>query len=297
MEVSEEPRIVAPTPLRAERRVSLSAPPRHGTADDGHTPDVVSPAAGSEPHDGLVRRRRMSRRASISHMAKSRTLSEYVHGDDADHDEDDERRRSMCAAVYHMLGCHREVPDVPRTVVVAAVAVSWFALLMAVAELVLEVLIVSEAIPKVSFRLCFSFMTALSALLAIHVLMDLYDDELDTTVQALRVSLLVEVALVLTDFEYIYFEQDNPDSDELFYRRAYRAPFIVLTVTNIVLIIVQLHELGLLHTVAFIHLCVRHRRQAEEDDEEGPVEVVERSSDGGEVAKAVADERAPSVEV
>lgn len=80
----------------------------------------------------------------------------------------------------------RFVEEVPRRAVRAAIVVSFNAILMAVAEIIIEILIVLSAYPKLPFRLDFFFLTILSALLGVHTLHGVRGGHFDTSRNSLQ---------------------------------------------------------------------------------------------------------------
>ena len=154
----------------------------------------------------------------------------------------------------------RQVDNAPNGVVYAMTVMSWNAIGMAIAEILIEILMVAGAIPKIEFRGGFLVLTLLSALLAIHTFADLIDNDLDTTVQVMRISLVVEVGLVLSDLEFIL----NPGDDPQWLRAAYRVPFMVLTFVNCVLVLLSVWKLKIEREVfgtPYLFSCIPYCRK------------------------------------
>eukprot|EP00010_Vexillifera_abyssalis_P006617 CAMPEP_0201548100 /NCGR_PEP_ID=MMETSP0173_2-20130828/4591_1 /ASSEMBLY_ACC=CAM_ASM_000268 /TAXON_ID=218659 /ORGANISM="Vexillifera sp., Strain DIVA3 564/2" /LENGTH=286 /DNA_ID=CAMNT_0047957357 /DNA_START=14 /DNA_END=871 /DNA_ORIENTATION=- len=180
--------------------------------------------------------------------------------DHLEHPELDPPDSNLWALFPKVLGYHTDhIKHVPNRIVRILVAASWNALIMALAEFILEVLMLASAIPKTEFRTGFTFLTLLSAVLGCHTLSDVIEDNLDTTIQAMRVTVLVEVGLILSDFEYIF--NVNEDDNEL-YRIYYRSPFIVLTALNLVFITTATIWLNITGKVFLAHLftCRKPRK-------------------------------------
>mmetsp|Transcript_32603 Transcript_32603/g.81763 ORF Transcript_32603/g.81763 Transcript_32603/m.81763 type:complete len:384 (+) Transcript_32603:291-1442(+) len=125
----------------------------------------------------------------------------------------------------------RYVEHVPRAAVWAATVISINALVMAVAEILIEILIVAGVYPKLPFRLDFFFLTLLSALLGWQSLVATRNGHFDTSKNALQVAGLVELALIAGDILFIVTQQEK-------YPAALptRVPFMVLTALNLVLV-------------------------------------------------------------
>ena len=152
------------------------------------------------------------------------------------------------------------IDSAPRTVVYAMTIMSWNAIGMALAEILIEILMVAGGIPKIEFRGGFLVLTLLSALLAVHTFADLIDNDLDTTVQVMRISLVVEVGLVLSDLEFIL----NPEDDPQWLRAAYRAPFMGLTFLNVILVLYAVGRLRIEREVfgtPYLFSCVPYCRK------------------------------------
>eukprot|EP00808_Paulinella_micropora_P020848 g629.t1 len=208
------------------------------------------------------------------------TLSEYRDeaqaGDQELHDSENWAR---FATYWKMLGHRSQLKHVSHGVQVASVTLSWNALIMAVAEVLMEILMVSGAIPKAEFRVCFLFLTVISAVLAYHTLVDIAMDELVPTIQAMRVSLLVEVSLICIDIEYIV-EAQHLSEEDYFWRVAYRSPYIILTGVNVLLIIYCCIDLGISDAVFCFYccnICARRRRRKMEAIQSNPVSMMVRA--------------------
>jgi len=157
-------------------------------------------------------------------------------------------RTSTCHAAIQSV---RQVEQVPRQAVRAAMVVSINALVMAAAEILIEILMVSGVYPKLPFRLDFFFLTLLSALLGYHTLVSVRQGHFDTSRNALQVGGLVELALIVGDVVFIAESAEkNPASVPT------RVPFLVLTALNLGLVIFLYVEMYRFHK--------REEAQAEE---------------------------------
>jgi len=136
----------------------------------------------------------------------------------------------------------RHVEEVPRRAVRAAVVVSWNALFMAVAEILIELLILGGAYPKLPFRLDFFFLTMLSALLGYQSLQGIRKQHFDTSINALMVAALVESALIAGDILYmVETHKEFPATVPT------RMPFLVLTFVNLSLVSFLIFEMLQFH--------------------------------------------------
>jgi TRAP-type C4-dicarboxylate transport system permease large subunit len=143
------------------------------------------------------------------------------------------------------------------------VFVSWNAISQLFADIVIESLMFADAIPKIEFRVAFVILTFLSAVLAAHTLSDIRQNELDTTVQAIRVGLMVEAGLILEDAIFITQAQFP---DQLWLRFYYRVPFVCLTFINVVLMFVVGFQMKILVYVfwpCYEHCCCVKKRQSQ----------------------------------
>lgn len=130
------------------------------------------------------------------------------------------------------------LPVVPKAVLKAALLMSINALMMAFADVIIEICVLLEFMPKIPFRIDFLALTFLSALIGYHTLKGLKKRELDVTHDSTQVSLFVETALILGDV-YLLATQDK-----VMPTLAIRLPFVILTFINIcliVFIIVRMH--------------------------------------------------------
>ena len=250
------------------KRVSITEPnsPATSVRRESHGP-MFSP--GTNPRSTLGRQNSVNRAPSgWSVVADSGevvavigTLQQHVEHPEWDPPKKERFSFSVLLRLHdidHLGGYH------PTAVVRAMILLSWNAMLMAVAEIVLEVLMFSGAMPKVEFRTGFLFLTLLSMLLAMHTLSDVLHDELDTTVQMTRIALLVEVGLIVADSIFIAY----PGPDEQWLRAAIRGPFIVLTALNVVFLmfaILRLRILGDVFAVPWWRAKICGPRADEED--------------------------------
>mmetsp|Transcript_9938 Transcript_9938/g.28487 ORF Transcript_9938/g.28487 Transcript_9938/m.28487 type:complete len:387 (+) Transcript_9938:190-1350(+) len=136
----------------------------------------------------------------------------------------------------------RHVELVPRRAVRAAVVVSWNALIMAVAEIIIEILIVAGIYPKLPFRLDFFFLTLLSALLGYHTLHGVRQGHFDTSRNALQVGALVESALIAGDIKFMVNQAATYSASV-----PTRMPFLLLTAVNLVLVLYLYVEMYRFH--------------------------------------------------
>mmetsp|Transcript_20078 Transcript_20078/g.40531 ORF Transcript_20078/g.40531 Transcript_20078/m.40531 type:complete len:287 (+) Transcript_20078:90-950(+) len=136
----------------------------------------------------------------------------------------------------------RHIDDVPKDLWLSAIIVAINALLMAVTEILIEVLVLAGVYPKLPFRLDFFFLTMLSALLGWQTLDGIRQKHFDTSINALQVSGLVEAALITGDIVFMKSEQDK-------YPAAVptRLPFAILTGINLILVAYMYVELWLYH--------------------------------------------------
>lgn len=151
------------------------------------------------------------------------------------------------------LGSTRSIEEVPLGAIYATVVISWNAVIMLVTEVVIEVLIVAGAYPKIPFRLSFLFLTILSGLLGAQTLVGgsvtqsrthkiafliaviaqvaVNRKEFDTSHNALQVSFLVEISLIAGDLEFLFTK-----GNKYFAIVPTRVPFMILTFVNVLLV-------------------------------------------------------------
>lgn len=151
-------------------------------------------------------------------------------------------------------GSTRAIEEVPLGAIYATIALSWNAVVMLVAEVIIEALVLLEAYPKLPFRTSFLFLTILSGLLGTQTLIAVNRKELDTSHNALAVGLLVEIALITGDIAFLVSRHKK-------YPVAIptRVPFIILTAVNVGLVIYLYNRLHLYewHTEYDVPECVR----------------------------------------
>jgi len=138
------------------------------------------------------------------------------------------------------LGSTRHLEEVPLGAIYATIVISWNAVVMLVAEVVIEILVVVELYPKLPFRLSFFVLTVLSGLLGAQTLIAVNREEFDTSRNALIVSLVVEIGLIAGDLEFLFTKSST-------YPAAIptRAPFLVLTLVNVGLVLYLICRLRL----------------------------------------------------
>eukprot|EP00466_Bigelowiella_natans_P011941 jgi/Bigna1/81313/fgenesh1_pg.79_\ len=137
-------------------------------------------------------------------------------------------RRSLST---HIIQTIRHIDDISKDLWLSAVIVGFNAILMMVTEIIIEVLILTELYPKLPFRLDFFFLTILSALLGWQALEGIAHKQFDTSINALQVSGLVEAALITGDVVFMETMKDEYPA-----AISTRAPFAILTGTNLVLV-------------------------------------------------------------
>ena len=119
----------------------------------------------------------------------------------------------------------------PKEVVVFVFVMSLSSILQAIADFSLEGLSFFKIIPTLPLRVEFMYLTLLSAVLGQFTMWAIRKRELDVTIESVILSFIVEIALVSSDliFLYTYPEVSN-------YLILVRAPFIILTSINIVIL-------------------------------------------------------------
>jgi hypothetical protein len=138
------------------------------------------------------------------------------------------------ATRHHFFNFKSNIPEVSDSIFTQALVLNWNAIIQCTADVVIELLMLAKVIPGIEFRVAFLFLTFLSALLAVHSIINIRKNELDTTVQSVRISFVVEFGLVLEDVAFILAAQDDYNK---FWRLAYRVPFLALTCINICLLV------------------------------------------------------------
>eukprot|EP00164_Ancoracysta_twista_P008018 GFYU01011499.1.p1 GENE.GFYU01011499.1~~GFYU01011499.1.p1 ORF type:complete len:399 (-),score=97.44 GFYU01011499.1:7-1203(-) len=104
---------------------------------------------------------------------------------------------------------------------------------MGVAEIIIEVLMVLELIPKIPFRLDFLTLTLVSTVLAFQTLKGVLSRSVEVTRDALQVAMIIEIGLILGDTLFAAYQSDDYPAII-----AYRVPFMILTASNVCLIAV-----------------------------------------------------------
>ena len=165
----------------------------------------------------------------------------------------------------------QNVDQAPNGVVWALSLASWNAILVAIVSVILEILQAAHAIPSIQFRGGSLTLSLLSALLAVHTFADLIDNELDTTVQAMRVSLVVGVGGILADLEYVLNHGNDPE----WLRVAYKVPFMALNALGVLLILFSILRLKIAREVfgtpylfSCIPSCRRVRKKIRREERE-----------------------------
>ena len=134
-----------------------------------------------------------------------------------------------------------DISRVPPTCIFATLLIITNAVLMAIADIVLEVIISQNILSfKIPFRMEFLVLTLVSAVLGMNAFLGLKRRELDATSNSIRVSLLVEVGLVVSDIVFII---DN--IDDWANILPLRLPFILLTTINVILVMYIPLRLGI----------------------------------------------------
>lgn len=175
-------------------------------------------------------------------------------GDEADGYYDD-GGMGMVAAVceeedrQYWVAQGASVEAVPGSVVSASWALSALTLGSAVADALVEALILGGLVPKLPLRPEFLVLVGMSALLGFHTLRGIKRCELDVTVDALQVGVVVELALVFGDV--LFLTQEGTA-----YAALMRAPFVFCSLANVLL---------MLYIASRLHLFPEffHRRKAQ----------------------------------
>lgn len=124
--------------------------------------------------------------------------------------------------------------NLPNFVIRWSVFMSANAVLQAVADVVIESLVLAEIIPiYLPLRVEFLLLTFLSALIAYLTLRGLREGALDVTKNTLTIGLFVESSLVIGDL-YLFVNTAPENFPSTFW---IRLPFMILTTANICIII------------------------------------------------------------
>lgn len=122
-----------------------------------------------------------------------------------------------------------ELVNLPDFVIGLTVFMSANAILQAIADIVIETLVLTEAVPfKIPFRLEFLFLTLISTVIAYMTLKGLREGNLDVTKNTLLLGLIVESSLVIGD---VYLLMNT--GKDLMMILLVRLGFLILTSTNI----------------------------------------------------------------
>ena len=123
--------------------------------------------------------------------------------------------------------------NLPNFVIRWSVFMSANAVLQAIADVVIEGLVLAGAVPfKLPFRLEFLLLTFLSAIIAYLTLRGLREGALDVTKNTLTIGLFVESSLVIGDLYLLA----NTSFPEFWSTLWVRLPFMLLTSANICII-------------------------------------------------------------
>ena len=123
--------------------------------------------------------------------------------------------------------------NIPNFLIWQSVFMSANAILQAVADIVIEGLVLAEAVPfKLPLRVEFLFLTLISTVIAYLTLKGLREGDLDVTRNTMTIGLLVESSLVLGDI-YLLFITPTSEVGTIF---AIRIAFMVLTSMNIIIL-------------------------------------------------------------
>ena len=142
------------------------------------------------------------------------------------------RRIDVETQTHFPLGSTRSIDEVPLGAIYATIILSWNAVLMMIGEIVIEIFVLTGIYPKIPFRLSFFFLTILSGILGAQALVAVNRKEFDTSQNALVVSFLIEIALIIGDIAFVlHYHTKYPAALPT------RAPFGVLTLVNVFLVI------------------------------------------------------------
>lgn len=113
-------------------------------------------------------------------------------------------------------------------------------LLQGIMDVVLKLLSYGPVLPALPWRTDFLFLTAISVLMGYRTLTGLHRRKFDVTRNSIELGLLVEVALIVGDTEFMY-----KNMDIIPYVVAMRTPFVFLTAVNVIILLYTYHALKL----------------------------------------------------
>lgn len=129
---------------------------------------------------------------------------------------------------------------VPNHVLALTVFLCFSVLLQGIADIALKLVSYSDLLSPLPWRTDFLFLTAISVLMGYRTLNSMHHRKFDVTRNSIEMGLLVEVALVVGDSEFIYLQMADMPHVLLM-----RSPFIALTLLNIVILLYNYHALCL----------------------------------------------------
>ncbi len=122
--------------------------------------------------------------------------------------------------------------SVPDSVIALSVFMAINAIIQAIADIIIEGLSLFGLIVSMPLRLEFLFLAIISSILGIFTLQGLMRKEIDVTRNSLRLSLMVEIFLVIGDVYFLLF--DESINATIFW---IRFPFMVFTTINIGIVV------------------------------------------------------------
>ncbi len=129
----------------------------------------------------------------------------------------------------------RHVPD---HILSLTVFLSMNVLMQGVADLVLKFLSYTPVLPSMPWRTDFLFLTAISVLMGYRTLTGMRQRRFDVTRNSIELGVLVEVALIVGDTQFVFEQQDS-----IPYVALLRLPFIILTTINVIILLYTYHVL------------------------------------------------------
>lgn len=121
---------------------------------------------------------------------------------------------------------------VPNHVLGLTMLVCASVLLQGMGDIALKLTSYSDILPTLPWRTDFLFLTAISVLMGYRTLTGMHHKKFDVTRNSIELGLLVEIALVVGDLEFLYLNMDSIPHVVLM-----RMPFIILTTINIGILI------------------------------------------------------------
>ncbi len=133
-----------------------------------------------------------------------------------------------------------ELRPVPNHILWLTVFLCCNVLMQGVADVALKLLSYTSILPALPWRTDFLFLTAISVLMGYRTLTGMHRRKFDVTRNSIELGIVVEIALIVGDTEFIY-----KNIDVIAHVHPMRVPFILLTSINLAILLYTYHFLKL----------------------------------------------------